>query len=220
MKIEVGKAILHLNDEQSMRNRRRLEELRLVAVNVLASPGAGKTSLIIRLLEELSRDLAVGVIEGDVASSIDTQKLRGLGYAATQINTDGGCHLDARMVASAIEALAIKGPGFLFIENIGNLICPTNYHLGESLRIVVASVPEGDDKPAKYPGVFASADAVVLNKVDLLGQVDFEMDRFRSMLHAASPKARLFEVSCRKPQGLTELADWLKQSATPTDLKS
>ncbi len=212
---EIGKAILGLNDEQSRANRRLLDELGLVAVNVLASPGAGKTSVIVRLLEGLRADYSLGVIEGDVASSIDTEKLRGLGYAATQINTDGGCHLDARMVLHAIQALGVKGKGYLFIENIGNLICPTNFHLGERLRIVIASVPEGDDKPAKYPGVFATADAVVLNKIDLLGHVDFRMDFFTAALRTVNPAAPLLEVSCRTGQGTESLVEFVRGAAKP-----
>ena len=215
MKLSVGKAILSLNDEQSIRNRQRLDALGLLAVNVLASPGAGKTSLVIRLLEGLSKRYSVGVIEGDVASSIDTDRLRAMGYAATQINTDGGCHLDANMVFAAIETLGIQGPGYLFIENIGNLICPTNFHLGEALRLVVASVPEGDDKPAKYPGVFATADAVILNKIDLLDHVDFRMDFFLSSLRTVNPKAPIFNVSCRNGQGLEPLLDWMAGNAAP-----
>lgn len=212
---DIGQAIFGLNDRHSRDNRARLEELGLVAVNVLASPGAGKTSVIVRLLQGLAPQFSVGVIEGDVASSIDTDKLRAMGFAAVQINTDGGCHLDAQMVRRAIGELGVKGPGYLFIENIGNLICPTNFHLGESLRIVIASVPEGDDKPAKYPGVFATADAIVLNKTDLLGHVDFRMDFFTATLGTINPKAPIFHVSCRSGQGAGELVEWVKAAARP-----
>jgi hydrogenase nickel incorporation protein HypB len=212
---DVGKAILNLNDEQSLRNRRRLDELGLLAVNVLASPGAGKTSVIVRLLQGLAGQFSVGVIEGDVASSIDTDKLRALGFPATQINTDGGCHLDADMIFAAIGKLDIRGPGYLFIENIGNLICPTNFHLGEAVRLVIASAPEGDDKPTKYPGVFATADAIVLNKIDLLAHVDFRMDFFLASLRTINPKAPIFHVSCRNGQGIDALLDWLKTTAKP-----
>ena len=218
MKQSVGKAILALNDEQSLRNRKRLDELGLVAVNVLASPGAGKTSLILRLLEGLSqanRTYALGVIEGDVAGSLDTDKIRALGFAAVQINTDGGCHLEAKSVASAIEALGIRGPGYLFIENIGNLICPSQFHLGESVRLVVASVSEGDDKPAKYPGVFATGDVIILNKMDLIGHTDFRMEFFRSRLAVVNSAAPLCCVSCRSGQGISQVLEWLTTHAAP-----
>jgi hydrogenase nickel incorporation protein HypB len=220
MKLAVGKSILSLNDEQSLRNRKRFDELGLLAVNILASPGAGKTSCIIRLLEGIAKaGFAASVIEGDVASSLDTDRLRAMGYAAIQINTDGGCHLDARMIATAVEKLGAKGPGYLFIENIGNLICPTSFHLGEALRLVIASVAEGDDKPVKYPGVFATADAVILNKIDLLRHVDFRMDFFVAGLRAANPSAPLFNVSCRTGEGVEAALEWLLHSASPDALK-
>jgi len=210
MKINIGQSILHLNDEQSFANRRRFDELGLVCVNVLASPGAGKTSVIVRLAAALrERGQAVGVIEGDVASSLDTDKLRSLGFAAEQINTDGGCHLDAATVARAAERLGVRGPGFVFIENIGNLICPTQFHLGETLRLVIASAPEGDDKPVKYPGVFESADAVALNKIDLLEHVDFRMDFFTSAVRTINPHAPIFHLSARRGEGVEALVEWL-----------
>jgi hydrogenase nickel incorporation protein HypB len=218
VKIEAGKKVLSVNDQQARRNRQRLDALRLLAVNILASPGAGKTSLIIRLLQSLPANLSKAVIEGDVASSIDTDKIIALGYQATQINTDGGCHLDAAMIGRALDELDLQGPGLVFIENIGNLICPAGFELGETLRIVVASVPEGDDKPIKYPGIFATAHAFVLNKVDLLGAVDFDLARFKAGLRAVNDKAPLFEVSCRqgKEQGIAPLRDWALQQARAT----
>ena len=216
MKLNVGKAILNLNDEQSLHNRRQLDALKLVAVNVLASPGAGKTTTLTQLLRHLTAGgYAAGVIEGDVAGSLDTDKLLAMGFAATQINTDGGCHLDAAMVRTALDRLAIRGPGYVFIENIGNLICPTQFHLGESLRLVLASVPEGDDKPVKYPGVFQTADLVVLNKIDLLGHVDFRMDFFESAVRAVNPAAPIFHASARKGEGFEPILQWLATHADP-----
>jgi hydrogenase nickel incorporation protein HypB len=209
MKIPAQTSILGANDRQAQANRRRLEASRLLGVNVLASPGAGKTSMLKQVLGALRGRYALGVIEGDVASSIDTDALRALGFAATQINTDGGCHLEAVMVAKALDALAMEGPGFVFVENIGNLICPVSYQLGESLRVVVASVPEGHDKPLKYPGVFQCADAIVLNKIDLLELVDFDRAAFERSVRAASPDAPIFELSCRTGQGAPALVDWL-----------
>jgi hydrogenase nickel incorporation protein HypB len=213
MKIEVGKAILHLNDQQSRDNLGKYRARRLVGINVLASPGAGKTSVILQLLDRLSADFSVGVIEGDVASSIDTETVRSRGYPAVQINTHGGCHLDARMVSDAVDQLEQAPGGYFFIENIGNLICPTQYHLGESLRVVIASVPEGDDKPAKYPGVFTTADCVVLNKSDLMGAVSFSLARFEGFLRTANPDTPLFVVSCTTGEGLDDLAAWLRENS-------
>jgi len=214
MKINIGQSILRYNDDRSFANRRRFDALGLVCVNVLASPGAGKTSVIVRLAQALrERGQAVGVIEGDVASSIDTDKLRSLGFPAEQINTDGGCHLDAAMVARATERLGVTGPGFLFIENIGNLICPTQFHLGETLRLVIASTPEGDDKPVKYPGVFESADAVVLNKIDLIDHVDFRTNFFTAAVRTTNPNAPIFPLSARQGLGMEALVEWLTKTS-------
>lgn len=213
MKIDAGKAVLSANDQQALKNLQVLAGNRLVAVNVMASPGAGKTSVITGILRNLPPGIDSGVIEGDVASSIDTDKLVSLGFKATQINTNGACHLDANMIAAAMDHLSMRGPGFVFIENIGNLICPVDFHLGESLRLVIASVPEGDDKPVKYPSIFAAADAVVLNKVDLLNHVEFRMDFFTAGVRAVNPDASIFHVSCRANQGLQEVVAWLVAAA-------
>jgi len=209
IKIDAGKAVLSANDRQALQNYQTWQASNLTAINVMASPGAGKTSVITGLLKSLPPGLSNGVIEGDVASSIDTDKLVALGFRATQINTNGACHLDANMIASAIKALPVAGPGFIFIENIGNLICPVDFHLGESIRLVIASVPEGDDKPVKYPGIFAAGDAIVLNKTDLLGHVDFRMDFFQAGVRAVNPNARIFTTSCRNNEGIQAVADWL-----------
>lgn len=214
MEIKAGKSVLSANDQQAIQNYNHMAATGLMAVNVMASPGAGKTSVITGLLRGLPGHLNCGVIEGDVASSIDTDKLIALGFKATQINTNGACHLDANMIQGALNSLTVRGPGFVFIENIGNLICPVDFHLGESLRLIIASVPEGDDKPVKYPGIFAAGDAIVLNKTDLLGMVDFDMDFFVRGVRAVNPKADIFNVSCRSGDGIGAVVDWLvKQSA-------
>ena len=213
MRIDVRKPILNENDRVALLNAKRLSDAKLVGVNVLASPGAGKTSLLSRVLQALPANLRSGVIEGDVASAIDTEKIRQLGFPATQINTDGGCHLSATMVAGAIETLGLTGPGFIFIENIGNLICPAEFKLGESLRLVIANVAEGDDKPIKYPAVFASADVVVLNKIDLVEHVEFRQQFFETGLRAVNPDAPLLPISCRTGQGVQALVDWLVSAA-------
>ncbi|MFA5035154.1 MAG: hydrogenase nickel incorporation protein HypB, partial [Candidatus Margulisiibacteriota bacterium] len=193
---------------------KKLAGLELAAVNLLASPGAGKTSLLLRLLALLAPKMAVGVIEGDVASSIDAEKIKAAGYPVVQLNTDGGCHLSAAMIGPALDQLGLKGPGIVFIENIGNLICPAEFDLGESLRLVEASVPEGDDKPVKYPGIFQTADAIVVNKTDLLGQVEFDPVLFASRVKVLNDRAPVFSVSCRSNTGLEPLADWLIKQLT------
>ena len=212
MKITVGKSIVAANDRQAEDIRRGLRERRFLSVNILASPGAGKTSLISRLLTGLPATLAKGVIEGDVAGRVDADKIAAMGFAVTQINTDGGCHLSAAMIERALAALRLPiGPGVLFIENIGNLICPASFDLGEMLRVVVASTPEGDDKPIKYPGIFGTADAVVLNKTDLADQVEFDMKRFVDGVRAVNGACPIFNVSCRRNEGLLPLLAFLEQ---------
>ena len=209
MKIEAGKSVFNANEKQAARNVDRLQELKLTAINVMASPGAGKTSLIVHLLKSLPRELSVGVIEGDIASSIDTDRIKGLGFPAIQINTGGGCHLNATMVSNALAGLDVKGPGLLFIENIGNLICPAEFNLGEALRMVVANVAEGDDKPVKYPAMFSTADLVILNKVDLLSLVEFKMDFFEAGVRAVNETAPIFKISCRSGDGIDAVRDFL-----------
>ncbi len=208
-KIEPQKTILNDNDRLAAGNRKRFDDLGLTTINILASPGAGKTSVILAILKSLPADVSSGVIEGDVASSVDTDRIRSFGFPAVQINTDGGCHLTAAMIAKAAGELGVKGPGLLFIENIGNLICPVGFDLGEQCRVVIASVPEGDDKPIKYPGVFATGDAIVLNKIDLLGHVDFDMDRFTAAVRAVNPDAPILTLSARTGEGLPAVRDWL-----------
>lgn len=209
IKIDAGKNVLSANDQQALKNLRAMNGLSLLAVNVMASPGAGKTSVITKILQGLPDGLQSGVIEGDVASSLDTDKLLAMGFRATQINTNGACHLDANMIAAALEHLKLSGPGFIFIENIGNLICPVEFQLGESKRLVIASVPEGDDKPVKYPGIFAAGDAIILNKTDLLGHVEFRMDFFTAGVRAVNPHAPIFHVSCRANEGIDKVVAWL-----------
>jgi hydrogenase nickel incorporation protein HypB len=207
--ITARRSILSANDRQAAANARLFKKLDLTTINIMASPGAGKTSLLVRLLKLLAPRGSVGVIEGDVASSIDAELIARLGYPVTQINTDGGCHLNASDIAAALAELNLSGPGYLFIENIGNLICPAAFDLGERARLVIASVPEGDDKPCKYPGIFMKADAIVLNKIDTLAVFDFDRAAFTAGVRAVNSAAPIFELSCRTGQGMQALADWL-----------
>lgn len=209
MKVDVGKSILLGNDEQAAANRRRLGDLNLLTINVMASPGAGKTSVIMQLLSAMPAGLKRGVIEGDVASRIDADKIQAIGVPVTQINTGGGCHLTAKMIADAMDSLKLTGPGMLFIENIGNLICPASFDLGEAVRVVIASVAEGDDKPIKYPGMFTLADAIILNKTDLQPHVEFQMAAFERGVRAVNADAPIFHVSCRTGEGVHPLLGWL-----------
>ncbi len=209
MKIEVVKNILSANEQIAAENRAFFQRLGITAVNVMASPGAGKTSLIIRTIEELGVPLAV--IEGDIASTFDAEKVGEKNVPVVQINTGGECHLDAAMIKNSLQKLDVGKARFLFIENVGNLVCPAEFLLGEQIRVLIASVPEGDDKPFKYPGMFSSVQAVVLNKIDLLPYIDFFMDRFMEGVRAVNPEVPVFQVSCRNGQGLGGWIEWLKK---------
>ena len=209
MEVSVVRDILSANDQVAAGNRSLLAAHGVTAVNIMASPGAGKTSVIAATAARLPADLRPGVIEGDLASSIDTDALLARGIPAVQINTGGNCHLDAPMIRSALPRLPLDEIGVLFIENVGNLVCPAEFDLGAALATVVASVPEGHDKPYKYPGMFAAADAVLLNKSDLLAYFDFDLDYFRRGLAMVNPDAPLFLVSCRTSEGMAEWVSWL-----------
>ena len=212
MKIKVVKNILDANEQMAAENKVLFKKKGIVAINIMASPGAGKTSLILQTIDALGERLAV--IEGDLASTFDAEKVGKKNVPVVQINTDGGCHLDAAMIRTSLEKLKLDGVRYLFIENVGNLVCPAEFQLGEDRRVVVASVPEGDDKPFKYPGMFATVQAVVLNKMDVLPYIDFSVARFLEGVRAINPKAPVFQVSCKTKEGLSDWIDWLKKIAS------
>jgi hydrogenase nickel incorporation protein HypB len=209
IELPVVEKILSANDLIALDNRELLDGHGVVAINVMASPGAGKTSLILRSIAALQGRLRVGVVEGDVAGRVDADRVAATGTPVVQINTGGGCHLDAPQVRTALRQLSLDEIDLLFIENVGNLICPTGFALGEHVNMMIANVPEGDDKPIKYPGMFAAVDALVLNKVDLMPYIDFDLDAFRTAVRALNANAPLFEVSCKTGQGVEAWVDWL-----------
>jgi hydrogenase nickel incorporation protein HypB len=206
------KNILAGNDQLAERNRECFQSAGVLVVNVMASPGAGKTSLITRTIQSLGPSLQVGVIEGDIAGSIDAEKVLEAGAAeAIQINTGGNCHLEAGMIQKALENLDLGALDILLIENVGNLICPTHWSLGEHLKVCLLSTPEGHDKPVKYPEIFAACDAILVNKIDLLAWVDFNRDLFYESVRALNPGAPVFELSCRSGQGIDDWITWLRE---------
>ncbi len=209
MEIKVMKNIMHANDKLAGENRSYFEQKGIKAVNIMASPGSGKTSTILKLIEAFGDRASVGVIEGDIASSIDAEKIEKLGKPVIQINTGGGCHLDANMIKVAVESLKLPDGTILFIENVGNLVCPSSFDLGESIKMVIASVPEGHDKPYKYTTMFELADVIVLNKTDLMPYIDFDRDSFYKGVRALNEKAEIIEVSCRTGEGVDKLASWM-----------
>lgn len=209
--VPVVKNLLAGNDEVAAANAARLAAAGVLAVNVMASPGAGKTSLILRTLPALrSRGLRVGVIEGDIAGSIDAKKVLEAGVGqVVQVNTGGGCHLEAGMVGRALDDLDLGEVDVLFIENVGNLVCPTHWALGEQLKLCLLSAPEGHDKPVKYPEIFATADVILLNKIDLIDLVDFDRSMFYESVRALAPATPVLELSCRAGTGVAEWTAWL-----------
>jgi hydrogenase nickel incorporation protein HypB len=208
MKIPVVKEILSANDQVATENRAAFDQAGVFVLNLMASPGAGKTSLILATVARLPEDVRPGVIEGDLASTIDADTIAAQDIPVVQIHTGGNCHLDAPMIRSALTDLPLDEINLLFIENVGNLVCPANFALGADLAVVVASVPEGHDKPYKYPGMFAGADAVVL-KADMLEVFEFDVEYFRRGLEMLNPGVPLFVVSCRTGVGLEDWVRWL-----------
>jgi len=208
--ITVGEDILGANEEKARANRERLDKHGILTINIMSSPGAGKTSLILSTINRLKQKVRMAVIEGDVASSMDAEKVNEQGVAVVQINTAGGCHLDANMVENALNNLPLEDTDLLLIENVGNLICPAEFALGEHRRAMLLSLPEGDDKPYKYPAMFADADVVLLNKIDLLPHLDFNIDTFQKAVTGLNPEVRIFPVSCQTGEGLEAWFSWLE----------
>ena len=208
-KIPVVKEILSANDQVAAENRATFAAAGVFVLNLMASPGAGKTSLILATAARLPTRMRLAAIEGDLASNIDAEAVAARGIPVVQINTGGNCHLDAPMIRAALPHLPLHETDLLFIENVGNLVCPAEFALGADLAVVVASVPEGHDKPYKYPGMFAKADVVLLNKADLLPVFEFDVNYFRRGLEMVNPNAPLFLVSCRTGEGLDAWVDWL-----------
>jgi hydrogenase nickel incorporation protein HypB len=210
MTIPIVKDILSANDDVAAQNRAMFDKSSVFVLNVMASPGAGKTSFILATSAAVRDTLHPGVIEGDVASSIDADKIAAQGFPVVQINTGGNCHLDAPQIRAALPHLPLDNLDLLFIENVGNLICPAGFALGADLAVVVASVPEGHDKPYKYPGMFQQADAVILNKADMIEVFEFDLDYFKRGLDMViQPDTPLFVISCRTGAGVDEWAAWL-----------
>ena len=209
MKVQIVKDILSANEQIAQENRRLFDEKGIFVLNIMAAPGAGKTSLIECIIESLRGRLRIGMIDGDVASTIDADRIARMGIPAVQINTGGACHLDANMVRVALPRLSLDGTDLLLVENVGNLICPTGFALGENLKVMIASTPEGADKPYKYPGMFSVVDVLMLNKVDLLPLLDFDLDYFRRGVEALNPDVAFFPISCKTGEGVQEWVDWL-----------
>ena len=208
--VAIVEDILGANDSLAAQNRAQLEAAGVLGINIMASPGAGKTSVILRTIAQLKDALQLGVVEGDTAAvTIDADKVITAGMPAVQINTGGSCHLDAVMLGKALPALPLDEIDLLIVENVGNLICPAAFNLGTHFNVVIASVPEGDDKPYKYPNIYRGIDALILNKMDLLPYIDFDMDYFRQGIEVLNPDVAFFPLSCTSGEGVADWTAWL-----------
>ncbi len=208
-KITIAQNILAANDTIAQQVQQSLATHGIRTINVMSSPGAGKTTLLERTIARLRGEMAIGVIEGDIETSADAERIETAGAETVQINTRGACHLEAHMIRAALKELDIAHINLLFIENIGNLVCPSEWDLGEDLRAVVVSTTEGDDKPAKYPQMFAVSQVMIVNKLDLLPYVDYDVEKVKRQALAINPQLRIFQVSCRTGEGLDAWCEWL-----------
>ena len=209
-RVEIVKKILDSNEQLAEQNRKKLDEHQVFAINVMASPGAGKTTFILQTIKNLPEGMRLAVIEGDTAPvTIDADKITAAGMTAVQINTGGECHLDANMVGLALDQLDLDETDLLLIENVGNLICPAGFRLGNHANILISSTPEGDDKPYKYPNIYRNLDVLIINKTDLLPYLDFRMDYFREGVEMLNPGLKTFAVSSKTGEGFRDWIEWL-----------
>jgi hydrogenase nickel incorporation protein HypB len=212
-KIDTRKKILSANEEFALKNSQLLATYKKLCLNMISSPGSGKTTILVRTITDLKGEIKIGVIEGDIRTDIDAERIRTTQAPAIQINTNGACHLSAAQVHGALQKLPLNDLDLVFIENVGNLVCPAAFELGENAKVVVLSVAEGDDKPAKYPSIFAKSKALLINKTDLLesGNIDFDIERVRIDAHRLNKSVEIFPVSARTGDGLTAWYDWLRR---------
>ncbi len=219
-RVPVVERILNANDRLAEQNRARLDGAGVFGINIMAAPGAGKTSTILQTIKALSPRVRLGVIEGDTAPvTIDADKVIAAGMPAVQVNTGGECHLDAVMMGIALPQLPLDQIDLLIVENVGNLICPAAFSLGTHANVVIASVAEGDDKPYKYPNIYRGIDALIVNKIDLLPYVDFNMDYFQRGVEMLNPGVATFPISCRPGEGIDRWVNWLIEKINGTQVK-
>ena len=209
--IEVKRSVFADNDRRAEELRRRLREKKLFLLNLMSSPGAGKTTLLTRTIQRLGGEMKIGVMEADIDSDVDARRISGTGARAIQLHTGGMCHLDADMTAQGLEGLDTGDLDMAILENVGNLVCPAEFDTGASKNAMILSVPEGDDKPLKYPLMFSVCDAVVINKTDVLPYFDFDIDRCRENILARNPKARIIPVCAKTGEGVDEWVGWLRE---------
>jgi hydrogenase nickel incorporation protein HypB len=209
--ITIERKVLEKNEQLAQRNRELFREHGIMALNFVSSPGAGKTTILEKTFEELRGSLKIAVIEGDVQTDLDAQRVARYGVPVVQIVTMGGCHLEAKLVQDALKKLDLNGLHLLFIENVGNLVCPANYDLGEALKVVVLSTTEGDDKPLKYPAMFLNSSVLIINKIDLIPYVNCDLNLLKKNALQINPALRVFEISCFTGAGIPEWCEWLRK---------
>ncbi|MEA2015182.1 MAG: hydrogenase nickel incorporation protein HypB [Actinomycetota bacterium] len=214
MKIDIIENVLKYNKNHADKNRKLFEKNNVMVLNLLSSPGAGKTSLIMETIKRLDGKWKIGVIEGDISSTYDAEKIRKFIPDVVQINTGGTCHLNATMISSAVRKLMIKNMDIIIIENVGNLICPVGFDLGEDYKIILSSVNEGDDKPVKYPPAFIKGNLILLNKIDLLNISDFNTGFFQRKIRKLNPDSKIIKISCKKGDGLDGWIRWIEKAAS------
>jgi hydrogenase nickel incorporation protein HypB len=214
IKVPVVRNILEANERLAEDNRRTFRQAGLFVINLMSGPGAGKTSLLERTIEALQDEIRIGVIEGDIQSSYDAERISQKGVQVVQLNTGGACHLDGNMIKSSLDALDLDTLDLLVVENVGNLVCPAEFNVGEDMKAMILSVPEGDDKPLKYPLMFQESRALLINKIDLLPYVNCDVGKIRERALQLNANLEIFEISCRTGEGLDNWADWLRQQVS------
>ena len=210
--VTIERKVLERNDEIAARNRSLFTDHGIFVINMVSSPGSGKTSILERTLEQLKGKLRIAIIEGDVQTDFDAQRIARCNVPVVQIVTNGACHLEARLVRDALAQLDVRNVQLLIVENVGNLVCPANYDLGEAMKIVVASTTEGDDKPLKYPAMFRNASALLVNKIDLLPYINCNIETLKDNALRINPKLTIFETSCTTKAGIPEWCGWLEKN--------
>ena len=211
MQIDMKQPILDKNDRLAQENRALFAEKRVFVLDLLASPGSGKTSTILATIEALRDEFNIAVIEGDIASDVDAKRIGAQGIAAVQINTGGACHLESDMIRRAVNALDLDNLDLIIVENVGNLVCPTDFDLGEGAKVMILSVPEGDDKPLKYPLMFSICDVLLVNKIDVAPYFNFSLEKCIERVKKLNPNIQVFPISALKGEGIEPWADWLRE---------
>ena len=215
MKITVVKNILEANERIAEENRKLFQNEGVTVINLMSSPGSGKTSLLERTIETLGAQVRIGVIEGDIESTKDAERISRTGVQAVQINTGGACHLDGNMIRDALPAFNLSELDLLVVENVGNLVCPAEFNMGEDHKVMILSVAEGDDKPEKYPLMFHESSVLLINKVDLLPHVDCDIEKIKEVSLGIHPDMKIFEISCKTGEGIDQWAKWLLNEIRP-----